>query len=1015
MVALEIVLAEGGTILAIVQVAALLLTVALVLTQKKPKLANLDDALQSSATRGAFIPLLIGRHRIGPVFAFVDDSATHAFTDSPSQPGFGKGGGSAPTPPSYWEDALHILCVGPGSRLMAIFENGKTIFDADISPDSHPSGSSFTLADGSVFKIYWGFSDDPALPLLGDSSRHGLTVRYPLVMKVLWCSKNLGQSRQWPRLEYEVECPCYSQIAQSSSEMPISANDLLPTWGSAGFPNTPPTDRVIFRVLQVMSGPQGQTQILLYGGAASSFFSPGYFGTVFGVPIPLQGFFQTLPTPLQNLSTCLSVLSQGQLLKVATPTPGSILNTKVTSPVSGTVVAPSSRGIGSSWTYFIVRRASSFGSIQTNFAFVDNLTPRSANVTTVGAFILLDVTPAGQVPVSSQNPTVPGFPAPISLGWASASDQLHAGWAQPVETTGFDGVNCVHMADQLLFAKFPYGAGRDRSLFDPRSIEKAALTLQEENIRGSIQVKDGEGVESVLASILQDCGIFMPWDPQTGLFLFKCIRHEDPADAVDLPPEMILKSPEVVSVQGSRPVDVIAFTYRDRDRNYREEPLVILDDGQISLSENQKARKVPIEVTTDGPSAGRLIPRRQQEVLANLQAYTFETNHASQMAFPGIRISAKATEGNGFVFRVVSVKRDVNSSKVVLKALLDCFDPPPLLGDTGFTDSPADSPLPGRVSDAASVAASPAVEVPRMLAGGQIQILFPAGRLADRTSGVAVWASRDGSSYSVQGSVPTAICGILDADLPIGPCYSETASIDTIPSSIDFDSIEDLSLSLDSWRAGRQLLIIGSEICFLKSSSGDSLVGLIRGRLGTLPQAHPAGTPFCVVLAHQAAPISSAMFLPGKTISYKLQAVESSKVSSVDDQPPQDITIQGLAYKPAAPTAVRLANLRPDYSVSDDITIRWNWHSNEFPRTGLGMQTLGAATGTSNPRGHFTIRILDGITVVLEGLTADPLFSLDVADRGTLGLDALSSWVFEVTAVEGSFSSAPVSLTLYPV
>ena len=1003
MVALEIVLAEGGTILAIIQVAALLLTVALVLTQKKPKLANLDDALQSSATRGAFIPLLIGRHRVGPVFAFVDDSATHSFTDSPSQPGFGKGGGSAPTPPSYWEDSLHILCVGPGSRLMAIFENGKTIFNADISPDSHPSGSSFTLADGSVFKIYWGFSDDPSLPLLAGSTRHGLTVRYPLVMKVLWCSKNLGQSRQWPRLEYEVECPCYSQIAQSSSEMPINATDSLPTWESAGLPYLPRTDRVQLELVDVLQSPSGSTLLVLSG--------PTRMGWGYG----------RLPLTVQHPAATLAAFRQGGLVKVAAPNPGSVFHSSfvygpLASPTPlGTAVAPATVGIGSSsWTYFIIRRSYYGPRI-----YVPAWDPNAGSLFLLEAVypncLVLEVSSATGVPVENQNATVPGFPPPVGLLLTSPVGDFRSGWARPVETAGFDGVNPVHMMDQLLFAKFPYGAGRSRSMFDSRSIEKAAVTLQEERIRGSIQVKDGEGVESVVASILQDCGIFMPWDPQTGLFLFKCIRHEDPADAVDLPPEMILKSPEVVSVQGSRPVDVIAFTYRDRDRNYREEPLVILDDGQISLSENQKARKVPIEVTTDGPSAGRLIPRRQQEVLANLQAFTFETNHASQMAFPGIRISAKATEGDGFIFRVVSVKRDVDSSKVVLKALLDCFDPPALVEDAGFVDTPADSPLPGRVSDASSVTAAPAVEVPRMLAGGQIQILFPAGRLSDRTSGVAVWASRDGSSYSVQGSVPTAICGILDADLPIGPCYSETASIDTIPSSIDFDSIEDLSLSLDSWRAGRQLLIIGSEICFLKSSSGDSLVGLIRGRLGTLPQAHPAGTPFCVVLAHQAAPISSAMFLPGKTISYKLQAVESSKVSSVDDQPPQDITIQGLAYKPAAPTAVRLANLRPDYSVSDDITIRWNWHSNEFPRTGLGMQTLGAATGTSNPRGHFTIRILDGITVVLEGLTADPLFSLDVADRGTLGLDALSSWVFEVTAVEGSFSSAPVSLTLYPV
>lgn len=980
MVALEILTADPSTAFL---VASVLLTVALVLTQKKPKLANLDDALQSSATRGAYIPLLIGRHRIGPVFAFVDDSESHtSLVDSPGQPGFGKGAGSAPTPPSYWEDALHILCVGPGSRLMAIYENGETVFNADVSPDSNPSGSAFTLADGSTFRIYWGFRDDPVLPRLDSSPRHGLSVRYPLTMKILWLSKNLGQSRQWPRLEYEVECPCYSQIAQSSSEMPLVADDSLPTWESAGFFDS--TDRVTAYLLQVVQPPTGSGIRLVFAG-----------------PFPRSGL---LPLSYGNLAALRKCFSQGNLIKVAVPNPASHGSLVSFSGPVGTRIAPNSVGISSSWKYFIVRRAYSGQDLGADVSSPLILVNRRQ-------IMILDVDLADWAEVKNQNATVPGF---VSFN-TGPGGVIQTGWISPVGTQGFDGVNPVHMIDQLLFAKFPYGAGRNRSLFDARAIEKAALVLQEEKIRGSIQVKDGEGVESVVATILQDCGIFMPWDPQTGLFLVVCIRHEDPDTAVDLPMEMILKSPEVVSVQGSRPVDVIAFTYRDRERNYREEPLVILDDGQISLSENQKARKVPIEVTTDGASAGRLIPRRQQEVLANLQSYTFETNHASQMAFPGVRITAKATEGDGFVFRVVAVKRDVNSSRVVLKALLDCYDPPPLVEDAGFTDSPVESPRPRTVSEAFDVGISPAIEVPRMLSDGKIQVLFPAARLADRTTGAIVWASRDGSSYSVQGTVPTAICGVLADPLPAGRCYDESISVDVLPDSVDFDSIEDLTMSPDSWRAGRQLLIIGSEICFLMNSVGDTLQGLIRGRLGTIVQSHPAGTPFCVVLAHVAAPLASAMFLPGRTVSYKLQAVEPSKFSSIDDAASQDITIQGLAYKPLAPTALRLANLRPDYSVSDDITIRWCWHSNEFPRTGLGMQTLGAATGTSNPRGHFTFRILDGATVVLEGLTADPLFPLDAADRGTLGLDALASWVFEVTAVEGSFSSAPVSLTLYPV
>lgn len=976
--------ADPGTWIALISLAV---SLALAVTQKKPKAAPLDDALQSTATRGSYIPLLIGRHRVGPIFAFVSD-ATNALTiDSGpgSQPGFGKGGGGVPDPGSYFENALHILAVGPGARLDAIYQNGETVWKGPITPSTHPSGSEFTIADQGTFKIYWGFKDDPILP----SEVTDVASNYALTMKVVWLPKNLGQSRTWPRLEYEIECPCYSQIADSASELPIEANEAFPTWESAEF--DPPLDTAVGNL------PEDKIQLAIHKVVS---LPGGFYAVKIVTKRGNSGFH-----PQWDKARLL--LAEGSIFKLAVYSTSSLGDSVETVPY-GTAVSPATAGIAAAgaWKYYWVRDC---------YIHQTEVFAPSSAVALYRDEIVVVLGPevTGNY-VYNQDAVVPSVPA---IG-SPVNPIATVGLVEPLESSGTDGINPIHIVDQLLFAKRPYGAGKDRSKFDARSIEAAAVVLQTEKIRGSFAVREGEALESALATIMQDCGLFISWDPQVGLFVFKALRYDDPTVVADLPKEMILRRPEMLSIRGGTAADVLAFTFRDRRRNYREEPLVIQDDGQVSLTETARAKKVPIEITTDYESAARMVPRRQQEALANQSVVTFETNHATQMAVAGNRVKASTTEGDGFLFRISAVKRNLDSGKVTLDCLVDNYDPPPTDEENfSFLDEPSMGGLPKRVSAASQLAFFPALETPRMLANGALSVFFPAGRIAPKTTGAAVWGSRDGSSFSVLGTVNLAIVGTLAVDLPAGgPCYDDSATYDVAPASTDFDSVEDLSIDEDSWRAGRQLLIVGREVCFLRGVTGDALDGLIRGRVGTLQAYHPAGTPFAIVLAHRAETIQSPMFVPGKTVSFKVQALEGSRTSLIDDIEPLDITLAGVAYTPLPVAAIRQASLRPDYSVSDDITIVWNWHSDRFARTGLGMQTCGAATGVSPVQGHFVFRIYDDADVlVAEGILTEPLLSLDTGDRGALGLDSLPFWTLEIQAVEGSFTSTETTAVFYPV
>lgn len=977
-----------GTILYIV---ALLAAGAAILSQKKPKLASNDDAVQSSATQGAYIPLVIGRARPGPVFCFVEDvseetaalffaarSQANAWTSAVGRAvGFAKGGGGAGIPTSYRENALHVICVGPASELIAIYQNGEAIWRGPITPASHPSGTLLAAGqNGSegYFEVHWGFPDDPLLDRLRDNTkRHGLEVNYAFAFKIFWRFKDLGQSRNWPRLEYELRCPCYSQITSTPSEVPLEGDDKRPTFEewlalepsiayvNSGYVNE---DRVIFQVRGLNSNTR-----------------------------TIQIIDADLPGQVPNFT---GLYASGGIIKILSKNIST--QASLSAPVGFTDLVSDILPANNEWRYFWIIRSS----------YVDTSGPGSYTEVVLGPEI-----PFAEI--KNRVSALPTFvPAPIEFPSGSGN---FTGWttvAEPVWTGSSDGINAIHMVDQLLFAKYPYGAGRDRERwFDPRAIEVAAEQMQLEGIRCSLMISDGEGVESVLSSIMQDIGLFIPWDVQVGKYVFRLLRYEE-SSAV-LPPEAVLELPTMEAILGQRPADVVAFTFKNRERNYRDTPLRVTDSGQVAEYETQKARKVPIEVTCDPDSAARLAPRRQQEVLANLATITFDTNHGTQMATPGERFTAPAVEGEGIQFLITEVQRDINSSKVVLDTILDTYNPPEpgALLVPSFLSAPPMLQASQGVRIVDPLEDFQAFEVPRGLSSGQIQVLFAGARKSSRTLGAAIWGSRDGTAFTVLGQGPILAYGLLSVDLPAGsPAYDEASYDVEVPFAADLQAVLNLALDEDRWRAGQQCLLIDDEVIFLRSllDGPFQISGLIRGRAGTIQAAHSAGTPFYIIPTAMAVPLESTLFAPGLPVYYKASAVERSKSADVGAVEEKMLTIQGLAFTPPPITGLRTPGLRTDYDAAEDVRLDWCYFSDEFKLTGLGSQPFGLLTGHSAPRGFFRVEIVG----IKEFQVSDPFIVLDVATRSGLGLDLISSWQVRVTHVEGSFSSTPVTITLSP-
>lgn len=228
----------GAELLVMAAVFAVSLAASILL---RPKLSSGALAAQTPTTvseRGSWVPWVLGRRRLGPVFLWAGDRQAFSM-------------GSAGT---GWKEAgWHALCVGPVWRLHSIRENGKVIWQGPIDPNVAPSGTTITTSGVGTFTIYWGTADQPVNTFLGAAHRVGIASRWPFLCYVVWNKKVLGSAPLWPQLEYDVEVrPFESGLVKSSS------------WFSPG----KTLQSVKHKVVGAVNGPPGVAKIKVLGGVA---------------------------------------------------------------------------------------------------------------------------------------------------------------------------------------------------------------------------------------------------------------------------------------------------------------------------------------------------------------------------------------------------------------------------------------------------------------------------------------------------------------------------------------------------------------------------------------------------------------------------------------------------------------------------------------------------------------------------------------------------------------------------
>lgn len=1022
------------------------------LTPDPPSIAK-DDRPQPPATRGQYIPLVIGREMVEPFFAWIqpEDSAITEGGDLVDNSGnslIGKGfGGQAPAGQEFEEAALHILCVGPGAVLHRITNNGETVWEGGITPASHPSGSSIFAGDEGIFEIYWGFEDDPPLSLLGSASNHGaipnetsFETRYPLTMKVLWNKKKLGSTRQFPRLRYEVEVAAKSNnvskvpaamVSRALHGLPVFppgdplegqipsmfVGHIAPLYESPALPD--PDVAIITPVEPGSYLAASNTLFEVYASSRANTFGGGGGG---GSPAPGSGSDDWVR--FYKPGTVVAFLGTGTGATPAAPSTACDIGTLGGNPVTGDVVYAwivsaefQERTGGPDLNVYQLETGGGGGpSFQTLY--------ESTSVVKLTCML----GPLQGIDIVGSPPVV-GSLDPTRL------------YMLPLSTEGSDGVNPACVLDQLMFSPSPWGAGQDTEDYDLDSLEDVGLQVGiaanlEERISINMSITEGEDAQAVVSQIAQDLGLAIPWDPVSGRYVFKLVRDEGPAAPVIEEGLIRRPLPEITSIHGPMPTNKVIFSYRDRELNYREQTLNIDNDAEQGRGTgSQQVETINLPSVTDPRSARNIGERRQLEQFVEPTTVKMRLGFNALDLTPGQRVSIPSLE-LGVDLRVVSLKRERLSSEVEVEFAIDHYgvespgvpfglpeedDSSPSRWSLDFAEegdpflSPTGGGKGGTPVPPEPLARLGVFELPRTLSDGQkIQYVFAPVRESTRSTAFRIFGSRSQELYTLLAEGTEFWAG-GDTQAPLSATGAFSDVFPVNPVGPDMGRIEDLSdpADVERWMAGRQVAILTDgtdfEICYVqKAQLADASYELtvMRGRDGTERRDWPLGTQVYVTKHFEVERVTSELFQMGLNLHVRSMTLRGKAASSMEASPLVSTVTAGRSILPEPVSNLRSGSSGADFDPAGE-TFTWSYAPVDLPMAGAGQQIFGTPVEPASPVGQFRVRVTGGREVMIDSNTWLYTQAMQVEDFGVPPV----SIEITVEHVIGSFSSAPVSRT----
>lgn len=988
------------------------------------------------ATQGSFVPLLVGRRRLGHVFAWAGLRASGTTMVRVEQKGSKKKSRSSGNI-VYTEEGWHLLCVGPATRLYRIYQDGKVIFNTEITPVTTPSGSTLTTSDGTgdTFQIYWGESDQPTNAALGNALRVGITSRWPLVCYVYWTRKTLGAAPRWGQIEYDIECSGRFGAGTGETELPAT-NLVFHVKADAGV-----TMGVGNKVSQWddQSGNGAHVTQALGGN------QPTWVDEAAPTGLPMVDFNGSTDFLKRTVAGGYFASSAGEVWAIVRPD---------TAPGSAQVilgsndVASNTRGM-----------ACSISSIEGPYPECnqrDNDTQNAARATNplvAGRLYLVRWRSDGSawaIEMNGEAEAMVAYLPPNNGDWfADTSARDHFTLAAIERLAGvqgfFDGrigEMAVFSDDQttadadqtrdyfmsrwfgvggfksvlgtILFSEWPQGLGLDEDDFDQDALDAVNSLLSAEGMLQSV-VAHGDEAAGVIGSILQDAGVMLYRSPSTGLLAFEAARR---GTATAVPDDMVVDvgAAEVVVHHQELATTRVVFTFPDIERAFRETTIAIDSDAAADRLAHHRARRLDLLTVIDPAVAKLVVERRSQEELAVGAAYTIKMNREARAELRPNRLISVTNVAE--VLRVLEVAPDNDGNAVDVKATPDFYGSEP----STWVPPSGGSPDAGGTPVAADPQAT-FIEVPAHLLdfGDPTTIVVPRVRNHDQVAYANIHLSTDGTTYQLVdvefnlqtgGTLLEGIAADASWKIDTGPTL-------TIAGPPDDDVVDDLTADEPSWRLGRQVAVIGEEIFFLKKLTAVGgttyrLDGLLRARYDTERAAHAIGAKVYVFEFDEILSVTDPMIVPGASLYVKPQPVAATALS-LASVTAINKTLTGKGVVPMKPCALRVTAPAvgvPAYATGEDVSFAWAWRSTEFPKTGAGMQGAGSAVGQSSPRGEFEIKVFNASAVLVRTeLRSVPEWTYDNADLQT-DLAGETNFSVEVREVNGGYKSSAVTMAV---
>lgn len=192
-----------------------------------PKPKTPDNPFQDAskpptlAERGAYLPWLRGRNKIGPIVLCVFDRKLVKYRQNQTNQY------------KYVESAWHGLAIGPGYYIREMRFNGKLVSRGAISRASHPSGTFVDIGYQGGFNIYWGEDNQAVNTFLASTTppatgRPGIASRWPHQCYVVWRNVELGANPIWPTIDYVLECRVeHSPLVTTTAPAHNIGSDIL--------------------------------------------------------------------------------------------------------------------------------------------------------------------------------------------------------------------------------------------------------------------------------------------------------------------------------------------------------------------------------------------------------------------------------------------------------------------------------------------------------------------------------------------------------------------------------------------------------------------------------------------------------------------------------------------------------------------------------------------------------------------------------------------------------------------